>query len=153
MLWLVYIIAFLGAFAGRIISKFTKEELKAGRKYFLFGEQVILLMLAGYFLYLSQINASVFIYFIIGFLLSLFFKEVYFYFALAFIICITQNNLILVSSLIFIYGLFHGSLGKKVYYILLYLILPIFFKNYLQYVYLYPLLAGSFFSLIFRKKQ
>lgn len=153
MLWLIYIISFLGAFAGRIIGKFTKEEVKVGRKYFLVGEQIILLILASYFLYLSQINASAFIYFILGLLVSFFFKEVYFYFALAFIMCITQNNLVLVSSLVFIYGLFHGSLGKKAYYILLYLIIPLILKDYLQYNHLYPLLAGSFFSLIFRKKQ
>ena len=109
------IIAFLGLIAGYILSKFTKEEIKVGRRYFIWLKKVILFILAIALIYnvwgdYWVLIGGVVLGFIIAFVINL-----YFFLGLALFssFSISNNFVLLVAALVFMFGLAFGSLIKK----------------------------------------
>ncbi len=111
---LVDIVSFLGAVAGYFTGKFTEEELKPGKIYFLILEIIILFALV----ILSLIKEFNFVLFFLGIIAGIFFRFEYFYFGI-----ILGNGInFLDSALVFVYGLPYGTLAfyknnfKKIFY-------------------------------------
>jgi len=103
---LVLILSFLGLLAGVIVSHFTKEELKPGKKYFRLLEKVLLLAISFIIIFYA---GDYFLFLIFGLLAGLIFRKVYFYFGLALPLA-SETFLVLLSSLVFVFGLPHGTL-------------------------------------------
>lgn len=103
---LIFALSFLGLLAGIIISFFTKEELKQGKRYFIFLEKVVLLSISlAIIFYLRDFS----LFFIVGVLAGFIFRRAYFYFGMALPLAF-ESFLTLLSSLVFIFGLPHGTL-------------------------------------------
>ncbi|MDD5649525.1 MAG: hypothetical protein PHF86_03795 [Candidatus Nanoarchaeia archaeon] len=98
------LLSFIGILIGILISKYTKEELIPGKKYFLIIERICLLLIAVILVYNYKLSYTIIIGLILGYFLSI----EYFFFSL---VIIATNNL-LISLIVFIYGLPYGSLIK-----------------------------------------
>ena len=116
---LTAVIAYLGLFVGFILAIMAKEELKAGKKYFLFLQKIILLLIFVFLLIYIDSNyilVLLLLVFIIIYLLKRkrkFNELPYIYIILAVIFYLSSKNLdlfVIESSLIFLYGLPTGSL-------------------------------------------
>lgn len=116
---LAAIIAYLGLFVGFILAIIAKEELKAGKKYFLFLQRIILLLIFVFlliFIKLSYILVLLVLVFIMVYLLKRkkeFNELPYIYLILSIIFYLSSKKLdlfLIESSLIFLYGLPTGSL-------------------------------------------
>jgi len=103
---IVFTLAFIGLLAGVIVSSFTKEELKPGRKYFLLLEKALLLAIGFLLIFYSE-TFSVLIVF--GFFFGLLVRKYYLYFGLALPLA-SETFLVLLGSLVFMFGLPHGTL-------------------------------------------
>lgn len=102
----MFVLSFLGLPIGIILSKFTKEELKPGKKYFMLLEKVVLLAIGVIIVFYM---AGYFLFFLLGLLAGFIFRRVYFYFGLA--LPLTFGSLlVLLPSLVFIFGLPAGTL-------------------------------------------
>jgi len=117
--FLVFILSFLGLAVGILIAKYTKEEIKPGKKYFIILKKLILVSIS--FVILSYIKMT-WIFFL-GMFIGYFFREVYFYLGLAIGSSISPSIMIisalpyspthfffLLSSLTFLFGLPQGTL-------------------------------------------
>lgn len=104
--FLIFALSFLGLLAGIIISLFTKEELKPGKKYFMLFEKIILLSISLVIIFYVE---DFFTFFILGLLAGFIFRRVYFYYGLALPLA-SGSFLLILSSLVFIFGLPEGSL-------------------------------------------
>ena len=112
---LVVVIAFLGVVVGYILSKFTKEEIKPGRKYFIWLKKIILFILAIALLYNVWGDYWVLIGWVVfGFIVA-FLINLYFFLGLALFSSFSISNdfVLLVAALVFMFGLPFGSLMKK----------------------------------------
>jgi len=116
---LVAIIAAIGLICGYFIAKIAKEELKEGRKYFIFLKRILLalilfFLLLGFEVYilLSLIVSVLFLFFILYFFKNIVKKNVLIYLilALVFFFSVKTKFFLIISSLIFIYGFPTGSL-------------------------------------------
>jgi hypothetical protein len=108
-----WLIAFLGLIFGIFLGKYTKEELKEGKKYFILLEKAILFVLILFLLYGVSFSFLVVIFSLLGVLLARKLDKVYFYLGLTFVLVSDLS----VSALIFIFGLPYGSLlyhSKKI---------------------------------------
>ena len=108
-----WIIAFLGLIFGIFLGKYTKEELKDGKKYFILLEKAILFVLILFLLYKVSFSFLVVIFSLLGVLLSRKLNKIYFYLGLTFVLVSDLS----ISALIFIFGLPYGSLlyhSKKI---------------------------------------
>lgn len=104
--FLIFTLSFLGLLAGVILSFFTKEELKPGKRYFILLQRVLLLTVS---LAIICYVGDFFLFFILGLLAGFIFRKDYFYFGLA--LPLTSGHLlVLLSSLVFIFGLPKGTL-------------------------------------------
>lgn len=103
---LVLVLSFLGLIGGVIVSYFTKEELKPGKKYFLLLEKVLLLAISFTIIYYT---GEFFLFLALGILAGFIFRKSYFYFGLALPLA-SGTLLVLISSLVFVFGLPHGTL-------------------------------------------
>ncbi len=74
--FLIIIIAFFGLIIGFFISKFVKEELEQGRKYFLWLKKILILVFIIVLLYGSYER---YIAIILGLIAGYFFNREYFY--------------------------------------------------------------------------
>ena len=115
-----YVLALIGAFSGLFIGMLlgyiTKEELKPGKKYFIWMQNIILILAAIFVLYSFQLHIILSI--LIGLILTL--ALIYFkpkaiigYIILAILILLIIEDInffILTASLIFLYGFPTGSL-------------------------------------------
>ena len=157
----IIFIVFSGLISGWILSKIVKGEVKAGKKYFNLVCRIILLFLALIFFYKGFPHyAGMIIPFIVGVLVSLFFKKIYFYLGLGLLFPIE-----LVIYLVFIFGLFYGSLKKLILkniivnlvFFLIPLILYFFIDLLISYDYiLFGFLSGALFTLnskLFKEKK
>jgi len=116
---LAAIIAYLGLFIGILLAIMAKEEIKPGKKYFIFLQKIILLLIFIFLLIYTDLN-----YILILLILALIivhllktkkeFNELpYIYIILSIIFFLSSkilNFFIIESSLIFLYGLPTGSL-------------------------------------------
>jgi hypothetical protein len=113
-------VAFLGLFVGAALAFIAHEELKPGKKYFVWMEKIILLLLLIFLLnyYGIAIIFRVIIYLLL--VATLLFKEInnrYIYPVLAmifFLSAASESLLFKQATLIFLYGLPAGSLFVNV---------------------------------------
>jgi len=116
---LTAVISYLGLFVGFILALMAKEEMKDGRKYFLFLQKVILLLVFVFllvFIDLNYILVLLMLAFIVVYLLKRKNKLVYIYILLGVIFHLSSkmlNLFVIESSLIFLYGIPTGSLLMK----------------------------------------
>jgi hypothetical protein len=115
-----YLLALIGSFSGLFVGMglgyIAKEELKYGKKYFLWMQNIVLILAAIFVLYSFHLHIILFI--LIGLLATL--AVIYFrpcivigYLILAVLFCLSIGNtnlFILTSSMVFLYGLPTGSL-------------------------------------------
>jgi len=157
----ILIIAFSGLVAGWILSRVVKEEVKYGKKYFYIICRVLLLILALIFLFKGFPHySSMIIPFIVGVILSLFFRKIYFYLGLGLLF---PSEFVI--YLLFFFGLLYGSFKKlvlrNIIVNLVFFLIPLillFFKEYLlMYDYiLYSFISGALFALnskVFKEKR
>lgn len=104
--FLIFALSFLGLLAGVVISFFTKEELRPGKKYFIGLERLVLLSIG---LVIISYVREFLLFFIFGIVAGFVFRRVYFYFGIALALASGQL-LLLLSSLVFVFGLPRGSL-------------------------------------------
>lgn len=114
-MFLIPIISFLGLVTGRMISKYTKEEIRQYNNYLIWTKKILLLILVIISLYFIKFSYLNLILFILGFVFGFIFRSRYFYlgFLLALSFLISKEVMLLIASIIFIYGIFYGSLNKK----------------------------------------
>ena len=113
---LALVFSFLGVLAGLGLGYFAKEELRHGRKYFLWMQNIIL-VIAGIFV-LYSLNLNLILFIVLGLALTLvlaYFEPNaiigYGLLALLVFLSIGNDNLfILMTSLVFLYGFPTGSL-------------------------------------------
>lgn len=102
------IVVILGLVFGAFLNKRVKEEVKQGKKYFIFFERLILLVLVLLFI---KLDILLLIGILIGLVICRFFKRIYFYFGI--LIGAAKGELFLASiCLVFLFGLIYGSLSK-----------------------------------------
>ncbi len=149
---LEYVLAFGGIFIGLFLAKYTKEELKPGRKYFITFYKMMLFLLIVYLLYFVTLDWYA-LFFVLGFIVTLFFSNLYFYLGLA----VFSSASLYMAFFVFLLGLPYGTLlysRKKL-------------KNYLLYSFVFFVLsalvllvdivginyfiAGALFSFFLRK--
>jgi len=134
-----WIIAFLGLICGIFLGKYTKEELKEGKKYFIWLEKAVLFVLILFLLHNVSFSFLVIIFSFLGILLSRKLNKIYFYLGLTFVLVSDLG----VSALIFIFGLPYGSLlyyNKKIKewnWNLLYFAIPLILLLVFDFVNLY----------------
>ncbi len=154
-----WLIAFLGLVCGIFLGKYTREELKDGKKYFILLEKSILFVLILFLLYNVSFSFLVVISSLIGVLLSRKLNKIYFYLGLTFVLI----NDLSITALIFIFGLPYGSLlyhSKKIKewsWNLLYFAIPLsllligdFVSLYSEYFLAFA--SGSLFYNLIRKR-
>ncbi|MBS3172615.1 hypothetical protein J4438_03485, partial [Candidatus Woesearchaeota archaeon] len=78
---LLALIAFVGLVLGVLLASLAKEELKAGKKYFVLLYKILLLLIIVYLLYLAEINIWL-IGFVFGFVLAYFARNIYLFLGL-----------------------------------------------------------------------
>ncbi len=106
---MIEILAFLGLIFGIFVVNIAREELYSGKKYFDFIE-VILLSILVISILLFNFRYSVFIGFIIGFLLYFILRNIYFYFGLLLSVNVFLNKdlLLFYVFIVFLFGLFYS---------------------------------------------
>lgn len=118
---LTALVCFVGLFAGFFLAIIAKEELKIGKKYFVFLQKIILLLIFVFllvFIKLNYILVLLILAFIAVYAAKNYFKDkfdemfyVYIILAVIFYLSSKELNLFIIeSSLIFLYGLPSGSL-------------------------------------------
>ncbi len=148
---LISLIALLGLIAGVIIAKFTKEELRSGKKYFTLFSKTMLFIITIYLLYLCDINwmlSGV----LLGAILTLFIKNIYLYLGLAMFSSLNAN----LALFIFLFGLPHGTLihSKKNLILtssILFLITSLVLLINIPQTILLSISAGAIFSIFLKK--
>ncbi|MBT3690649.1 hypothetical protein HOG16_00195 [Candidatus Woesearchaeota archaeon] len=108
------LITFLGLIIGLFIGKYTKGEIKSGKKYFSFSYRIVLFFLFLISLYFAW-YANIFHFllaFVAGMIFSIGIKNIYFYLGLLFVLSFWGNEtfFFIVATLIFIFGIIHGGL-------------------------------------------
>ncbi len=119
---LTAVIAYMGLFIGFILAIIAKEELKAGKKYFILLQKIILLLIFVFLLVFIELSYIPILLILAFILISILrskkeFNELpYIYIILAIIFYLSSKQLnlfIIESSLIFLYGLPIGTLITK----------------------------------------
>lgn len=119
--FLAAIISYFGLFVGFILAIIAKEELKQGKKYFIFLQKIILLLIFIFLLIFIKLNyllvllilIFILIYILKNYLKKQFNELSYIYIILSIIFYISSKELnlfVIESSLIFLYGLPTGTL-------------------------------------------
>jgi hypothetical protein len=106
----------LAPVAGYLLGKFTSEELKQGKKYFISMQHILFVVISAAFLYSNKWQwwivalglLAVFLYLTLKQTRNVFASEALF--GIAFALSTSTGALFLLSSLVFIYGLPTGSL-------------------------------------------
>ena len=111
---MVLVIAFLGVFAGAILALIAPEELKSGRKYWIFTKYLLVLLMIIAIFYYSVLYSNIITAILLGgaiVLLKLAHKEYLgFVFVIYFGSITSREFLFIAGSLVFIYGLLIGTL-------------------------------------------
>ena len=118
---LTALISYIGLFVGFILALIAKEELKAGKKYFVTLQKIILLLIFIFLLifelsYIPLLLISIFIIIYLFKTKKSFNESLYIYILLGIIFYLsskTLNLFIIESSLIFLYGIPTGTLLTK----------------------------------------
>ena len=106
------LIVVLGILLGFYLGNIAKDEIIKGKKYFLFFESVILLVLILIFVKLSFLML---IGAVVGFVICKFFKQIYFYLGILVLCASLINKEIFLASvsLVFLFSLIFESLSKS----------------------------------------
>jgi len=116
---LIALVSYLGLFVGLILAIIAKEELKSGKKYFLFLQKLLLLLIFIFLLIFIGLNYISVLLIFMFIMISLLkrkkeFNELpYTYIILAVVFYLSSKKLnpyIIESSLIFLYGIPTGTL-------------------------------------------
>ena len=115
-------LVFLSFLIGNFIAKYTKDEIKTGKRYFLLLEKILL----GIFILFLGIQAGFpgILGGILGIILAFFFPNPVIYLGIG--LAFSSGSLFL-SSMVFLYGLVYGSLqhlGKKILPFFLFFMIP-----------------------------
>ena len=115
---LISLISFLGLLVGILLAFSAKEELKPGKKYFMWMQKIILLLILIFLLnfFNMALYLKVIIYTLFIFLMAINIKSQIIYLVLGIIFFISSKNpelFIINSVLIFLYGFPSGSLFAK----------------------------------------
>ena len=167
MVWVYWVIAFIGLLIGAFIARNTKEELKPGKKYFILLERIVLFVLVLFTLYNVSFGFGTAVAFLVGLLFFYKLSKSYFYLGLVMLLAsfVSVNYLASVTILIFIFGLPHGSLfypGKRIkywHYELVFFLVPLILLVSGEFVlnnisYFFSFVAGAlFFNFISKMKQ
>lgn len=132
-MWYYWLIAFLGLVAGFILGKYTKEELKDGKKYFILLERLILFILIVFMLYRVDFSLLVVFCFFVGMLFFYKLDKSYFYLGMLMVLSLflSKDFLMNVTFLIFVFGLPYGSIFyqkkkiKEITWNLIYFAIPL----------------------------
>ncbi|MBT6995436.1 hypothetical protein HN865_01440 [Candidatus Woesearchaeota archaeon] len=149
---LEYVLAFVGVFVGLLLAKYTKEELKPGRKYFVTFYKLMLFLLIVYLLYFITLDWYA-LCFILGFVVTLFFSNLYFYLGLA----VFSSVSLYTSFFVFLLGLPYGTLLYSRKNLKNYLIYSFIFFALSALILLFDFpginyfIAGALFSFFLRK--
>jgi hypothetical protein len=116
---LALLVPAIAPIAGYFLGRATKEELKAGKKYFVSMQHVLFAMVAAIFLYSNKWEwyivvlglAAAFSYISFRQARNVFAVEALF--GIAFALAVQTEMLFLISAMIFLYGLPTGSLFVK----------------------------------------
>lgn len=142
------LLAFAGLIVGIILAKFTKEEFKSGKKYFVLLCRAALFVLIIYFLYLVEINWMT-LGFVLGVLVSYFFNNIYFYLGLAYFSGFSS----FVAFFVFLFGLPYGTLiyhkkrlrKRVLIYFVLFFITALISLVVISKTFIYSFIAGALF--------
>ena len=102
------ILSFLGLIFGKLLSYFTKEEIKDGNKYFILTEKILLILIALSLLIIKIDIFSLFIF--LGVIIYFFFRRISLFLGLSVVVSSFVNVEfgLLISSLVFIYLLVYS---------------------------------------------
>ncbi|NQV08991.1 hypothetical protein HQ529_04025 [Candidatus Woesearchaeota archaeon] len=119
-------VAFLGIFIGFVLAIYTKEELKDGKKYFLFLQKFLLSLMFFLLLYIFNLQFIINLFLSLIFFVLLLYKGspnqqiVYALIAILFSISSCKSSVFpMMGTLVFLYGLptgtllTHGMIKKK----------------------------------------
>ncbi len=154
------LIVFSSLFIGRVIAKYTKEEITAGKKYFDFIEQILLLIFISLFFFASIYFLLAFsswirvVFVILGFLFGILlgllgrrvpiFRNPFLYLGIGLAFSVFSKDFFLgVSSIIFLYGLVYSRNNirmKEVFLFFLLLMIPVAIVSFIN------LFSNAFFS-------
>lgn len=104
-------LSFSGLIIGKLISNFTKDELKQGERYFKLFSKLIIISLITFKVFF--ISWGYYYFLILGVIFGYFFKREYFYLGISLIASIQANIQFIVSTLIFMFGLPLGTLHRE----------------------------------------
>lgn len=112
---LIALITVLGLAAGAVIGHFAKEELKPGKKYFIFLQKALFTAIIAVIMYVNRANVHyIWIGAAIIFIYLYFFEKInqafaYALLGLAFFLAADTEMFLPVASLVFLYGFPTGS--------------------------------------------
>ncbi len=122
---LVVIICFIGIYAGFLLGIIAKDELKAGKKYFLLFQKILFaVVIMSTIIVVNKIYLTIALLFILSYFL-VYSRDIFIYLVFGVLLFLNSrygNLFLMQSGLIFLYGLAAGSLlkynKKKFMYIL-----------------------------------
>lgn len=115
--FLTLIICFLGLFIGAVLALMAKEELKAGKKYFVLMQQILIMLIVFFVLFGFDVNiyvcalisfAALAVYYFLYSRIKT--QSIYILLTLAFFTSYLSEYFTIIASLIFIFGLPAGSM-------------------------------------------
>jgi hypothetical protein len=130
----IAIYAYLGLLVGVILSKIAPEEIKPGRKYFIFGQAIVMVALFAftYFFGLRSPDIYMFILAFVGMLLVLYDISVFLFLGMG-VLFFSGGLAVVFGVLVFLYGMFASSINQDqknyfgIVYSTLYLLLFYYF--------------------------
>lgn len=117
---LTALVSFLGLYAGAALAFLVPEEMKAGRKYFVWAQRIIVLLIAALLLNSYDVNivarAVIYLALVSVMMLKIIDNRLFYpLLAIAFFLgSASQQLFFMVASLVFLYGLPAGSLFVNV---------------------------------------
>ena len=116
---LAILASYLGLAAGLVLRKYTSQEVEAGKKWLIFSQRLLVLVIIGLFMYFMDLKAiwiiaAVFLASTAMYQFTI--KTPVFYALFGVFIGLAKNDLnlfVLITSLTFMYGLISGSMHEK----------------------------------------
>ena len=116
---LAIIVCYLGLAAGLVLRKFTKQEVESGKKWLVFVQRLLVLVIIGLFMYFKELKAiwiiaALFVASTAMYQLTI--KTPVFYALFGIFVGLAKNDMnlfLLITSLTFVYGLVSGSMHEK----------------------------------------
>lgn len=113
---IVIALAFLGTFAGRGLATLAPEEIPIGKRYFLFSEKVLIVLLALLFVpQLPSLSASLLFFVFIGGLLGYLIHQQPLFIGIALVVAsfLSPSVFFIAAVLMFLHGMVTGSVERQ----------------------------------------